>query len=468
MLFTKAPFPSSKPDAPISNLRTPSSYPVPTTTPAPSNPVPPAYAIPSTPTAHPNTVDLEEIFEEVHQQLQAEAIRGVPCTPDSLTSSTSESESENEPVDTAVDLRLIGKDFLSHHMPNTLPARLQRDRELQERRLRQLDPEVLTAAIWGGYKTITAIINDDVDQDNEKTFRDACKQLLPFFSVFAERSRKQGFQQVIQIPATFEHVDHDADFVVLTGRDYLNRQQRIKAKEKAISLTNLHGYSQPDVIDRDDLLMAHNVNSSIRLTIGGGTSIPAPFPAHVLRDVPAVQRFTEVALPGTLFLDGIPTEVEVTRLLFGVCSGCAGLIPDDGCNCVIDKLRERHLLAPSYTNKTVGGVTHFVPQFLEEDFDLHAAHYKLVFPGACFLFSRTPPAIADARANFRLCADCGLAHKILLNSPPFTMLPTPAALSCPYNLRLMAEKFVRKFQQTEAASAKPAVPYSSGRLFIRD
>jgi hypothetical protein len=448
------------------------SYAIPVTTPVENDTTPPSYNVPSTSTTQ-SFVYLEDIFERVQQSPTATITRGRPPTrvrpptPDATTGSISvDSDPEDEAAQTAADLRYIADDFLSHHIPNTLPSRLQRDQQLQEQRLKHLDPEVLTAAIWGSYKTITAILNDAVDETEETAFRISCEQLLPFFSAFAARVKKQGFCQIVNIPAGFEHVDNDADFVILTGRDFLDRMRRLKAKMKAMNLTQLHGYTMPDTIDREDLLMAHEITNSIRLTIGGGTSVPAPFPAHVLRDVPAVQRFTEIALPGTLFLDHIPTDVELTRILFGVCKFCAGL--REGCNCRDDKLEERRSFSPTYVEKLVGGVSYYVPPFLVDDFHLHVTHYELVYPGACFLFGKVPPAIANARMDFRVCPDCGIFHKINLNSPPFTMLPTPASLLCPYNTRLLAEKFVREFHQVESYVARPSIPYASGRLFTSD
>jgi hypothetical protein len=378
----------------------------------------------------------------------------------------SDTEEEDEAADVVMDLHHVAEDFLSHHLPNTLPGRLQRDRELQDRRLKQLDAEVLTAAIWGSFKTITAILDDDVDERDEGAFRVTCQQLLPFFTALSKKMKTHGYCQIVHIPTNCEHVDFEADFVVLTGRDYLNRLQRIKRKGKAMTLSNLHGYSQPDEMEQADLLMAHDIHSTIRLTIGGGTSIPAPFPAHVLRDVPAVQRYTEVALPGTSFLDKVPTEVEKARLLFGVCKTCASI--RERCNCRDGRVEERRSFSPNYVYKCVGNTNYYIPPCLIDDFDLHVSHYELVYPGACFPFGKVPPAIEDARMNFRLCPDCGLSHKVNLNSPPFTMLPTPAALLCPYNTRLLAENFAREFHQFEAYSARPAIPYSSGRLFTRD
>ena len=467
-MLLNPPFPVSKSIASPGDDVTPLSGMVPSTSQAPICVSPLPVGAPTNPTA-PRTVDLEEIFEDVRRQL--EAARATQQTPESMsdeTSETSESQTEDEPADVATDLHEIGNDFLSHHMPNTLPDRLRRDRELQERRLKQHDPEVLTAAIWGSYKTITAILNDEVDNENKNAFRATCRQLFPFFSAFSKKIKTQGFAQVVHIPAGIEHVDGDADFVILTGRDFLDRLQRIKAKEKAMSLTKLHGYSTPDDIPQEDVLMAHEINSSIRLTIAGGTSIPAPFPAHLLRNVPAVQRFIEIALPGTFFLDHTPVEVETARILYGVCRDCACVYLENGHDCRKAKIEERRVFSPTYTKKLVGGVPYYVPPFLLDDFDLHAAHYELVYPGACFLFGKVPPAISDARANFRLCGDCGLSHRVVLNSPPFTMLPTPPSLLCPFNIRLLAEKFVKEFEKAECYLAKPAIPYSSGRLFVRD
>jgi hypothetical protein len=467
MIFSKPPFPVSKPVSP-DEIGIPPSYTTPSTTPAQNIVAPLPGPVASTSTA-PQTVDLEAIFEQVHRE-QIEA----NTQPDPNASGStheviyidSDTEGEDEATDIVIDLAHIAEDFVSHHLPNTLPARLQRDRQMQEHRLKQLDPEVLTAAMWGSFKTISAILNDNADERDEGSFRVTCHQLLPLFAALSKKMKSHGQCQIIHIPANMEHVDYEADFVVLDGRDYLIRQQRIKKKGKAMSLLKLHGYSQPDEMEQTDLLMAHNIHSSIRLTIGGGTSVPAPFPAHVLRDVPAVQRFTEIALPGTVFLDSIPTEVEKTRILFGVCKTCASI--RERCDCRGGKVEERRSFTPTYVYKLVAGVNHYLPPSLVDDFDVHVTHYELVYPGACFLFGKVPPAIEDARANFRLCPDCGLSHKVSLNSPPFTMLPTPAALLCPYNARLLAERFVREFHQFESYSARPAIPYSSGRLYSRD
>lgn len=469
MIFSKPPFPLSKFDSPHEN-GTPPSYATPSTTPAQHIATPLPGPIPSTSTA-PETVDLEAIFEQVHRE-QMEADTNAQPEPDESASTheviyiDSDSEGEDEVTDIVMDLHHVAEDFISHYLPNTLPARLQRDRELQEHRLKQLDPEVLTAAIWGSFKTIAAILNDEVDERDEEAFRVTCHQLLPLFSAISKKMKTHGHCQLIHIPTNCEHVDHAADFVVLSGRDYLDRQHRIKKKAKAVSLSKLHGYSQPDEMEQADLLMAHNIQSSIHLTIGGGTSIPPPFPAHLLRDVPAVQRYTEIALPGTVFLDIVPIEVEKTRILFGVCKTCASI--RERCECRDGRVQERRSFSPTYVYKRFGNTNYYIPPGLIDDFDLHAMHYESVYPGACFPFGKVPPAIEDARSNFRLCANCGLSHQISLNSPPFTMLPTPAALLCPYNTRMIAENFVREFQQYESYSARPSIPYSSGRLFTRD
>jgi hypothetical protein len=467
MLLTKPPFPFSKSELSTDDTATSFSYATPTTTPNQADNALPSYGVPSSSTVLSTSnaqrfVYLEDVFEAVQYSPTGDP----PRVQQASVAMTIDSESEDEAADAAIDLHLIAEDFLSHHLPNTLPDRIRRDQELQGRRLKYLDPEVLTAAIWGSYKTITTVLNDGVDEMDGPAFRQSCQQLLPFFSAFGGKAKKQGHPVVTHVAANFEHVDYDADFVILTGRDFADRMRRVKAKCKALSLTKLHGYTLPDEIEQEDLLMAHDINSSIRLTIGGGTSIPAPFPAHLLRDVPAVQRYTEVALPGTSFLDQVPTEVEIARILFGVCKTCAS--PRERCDCRDIRIQERRSYSPTYITRLVGGVTYYVPPFLLDDFDLHAIHYELVYPGACFLFGKVPPAIADARSDFRVCPDCGLSHKISLNSPPFTMLPTPASLLCPYNTRLLAEKFVREFKQVESYAAKPSIPYASGRLFTSD
>jgi hypothetical protein len=475
MLLTKPPFPLSKTGLSTDDTATSFSYATPTTTPNQADDTPPLYEIPST-SAVPSTsnarsnapfVYLEDIFEDVQYSPTGDPPRVRPHTPNPEPGAMSvDDETEDEATDAAVDLHLIAEDFLSHHLPNTLPSRIQRDQELQNQRLKQHDAEVLTAAIWGSYKTITSVLNDHVDDMDEAGFHQTCHQLLPFLSALGKKAKKQGHPQITHLAASFEHVDVDADFVILTGRDFLDRIQRVKAKCRAVSLSKLHGYTMPDQIEQEDVLTAHDINSNIRLTIGGGTSIPAPFPAHLLRDVPAVQRFKEVALPGTSFLDQVPTEVEMARILFGVCKTCAS--PRERCRCRNVKLQERRSYSPTYVTKTVRSNTFYVPPFLLDDFDLHTVHYELVYPGTCFLFSKVPPSIADARSNFRVCPDCGLSHKISLNSPPFTMLPTPTLLLCPYNTRVLAEKFVREFKQVESDVGKPAIPYASGRLSTRD
>lgn len=345
--------------------------------------------------------------------------------------------------DKTTQLRGHVSDYLDHAIPVLRHDQFKRDRDLQAERMSTADPHMMIAGMFGAWNMISKMFGDDANDFSEEQLKSSCSQMVPFFQLYADMVRKHGFSSVIQVLGRDDHVDVDASIIALTRDNYLKRTHLQELKWKALSLNKRSGYAPPVALYADDIALAHEANTAIRLPFGQYTVTPAPIPAHLLRDAIAASRYVATCLPGTYFLEHIPTEIERARIAFGVCMGCAGHhIFRTPQVCLETKIEERNIIAPHYDIRVIGNnpaLPYFMPNAASSDMDVHAQFFQNVYPGSTFPFSRVPPTILEARELFGACPACGITH-----------LPSHMTIrACPYNVSLQAESFVRDFQTAE-------------------
>jgi len=354
-------------------------------------------------------------------------------------------------AETAASLLKFVADHVDHAMPGVRIDQIARDRELRDQRLRQLDPNVLAAVIWGSWKMVTGIINDPHYKEDESDFKLTVMQLIPFFTLFANalEHNDNRFDQLIQVLEPDEPVCVEADIIIFNKDDFLRREHLIEQKYKAISLDKAKGYlNKTDRVGMDSVSIAHSAQSVISLDLGECGAVQPPLPAQLLRDSIGQRRFEVLCVPGTTFFENIPDIVRKYRRWLGLCEDCGGYHPRSTDDCRLAREKERALIAPNYGIQLINDRIYWMPRFLSGDFQLNVQHYEHVFPGSVFLFQRVPPRIRYARKSFGACKTCGIIHRASDDA---------SAISCPYNPPLIAQYFVKDFHIVEKSKSNPIV-----------
>lgn len=370
-----------------------------------------------------------------------------------LMSVSSDSDDDDRAAATVADIRPFIQDFLEAALPNLRDDQLRRDRDLQARRLDDIDAEMLLASMYGSWSFISNTFGKGTGRFSESQFRATARQLIPAFEAIEAHIRRHGEGGTIQFLGADDHIDVDAVLVFLHQADILKRMHMVETKLKARSINRVQGYAPPQIYDHNDTILAHEAHSCIRLTLAQHTRIPVPIPVHLIRDAFASARFAELCMPGTHFLEHVPVDVERARKLFNLCFACGGyhiwITPRD---CRNSRLEDRILIAPHYKLYALGNSpteVFFMPITLTERREVVAHNYLYVYPGSLFLFGRVPPAIVEARERVNACTECGIAHNVVSNSTS----------RCPYNLAVLAERFVKLFHASEHCLSD--FPYTS-------
>lgn len=350
-------------------------------------------------------------------------------------------------AETAAGLHEFVVDHVSHLVPGIRIDQIARDNSLREQRLRQLDPNVLAAVIWGSWKTVTGFIGDPHFSEDESDFKLTVMQLIPFFTALSSALERNRFDQLIQVLEPNEPISVEADFLIFNRDDFLKREHLIEQKFKAVSLDKANGYTKNGRVGLDSISIAHDAQN-ISLDLGECGAVQAPLIAHLLQDSVGQRRFETLCVPGTVFYENVPEIVELYRRLLDLCKFCAGLHPYSSDECRHAHERERKLFSPTYGAQRVGNRTFWTPALLANDFHFHAQHYEHVYPGSVFLFQSVPPRIRHARKIFGGCEKCGLFHD---------KTDLPSSLHCPYNVPLIAQRFVKDFHAVEKSQGDPIV-----------
>jgi hypothetical protein len=327
--------------------------------------------------------------------------------------------------------------------------RLSQEAEIRSMNLFHTDPEVLTATMWGAYLTISDVLHQSLNGNDEEAFAATSQTIIPFFDLLSERISTHGMNQRVQVVRAGDCIDPDSDILVLKTSTFRRRLQHLKAKYQSITVNRAEGFKPPDLYRRDDVQMAHAAQSIITLHMGGAAYIQAPFPPHLLRDTFAVRRYEQQCVPGTVYFENMPSFIREVRLLYLLCVICGGSHPWNALECRRRHLEERLVVSAGYSEVQCGPCVLYYPQYLKDDIKYHSQHYVQVYPGSVFLFDRVPLAVIAARKHFRVCETCGILH--------MTTLASPLQLHCPYDLVLLANRFVRISHQYEIAHCAPAM-----------
>jgi hypothetical protein len=328
----------------------------------------------------------------------------------------------------------------------------ERIRQAQEQRLMAMevgrnDPSVLVAAMWGAYMTIADLVRQPVTAKDEADFAETAKTLMPFFELLSERFHARGLDQQIQVVHTNDCIDPDSDIVVFKTNSLRRRLQNLKEKYQSITIDRIEGFRPKGNYKREDVEMAHTAQHIISLHMGGSSYVQAPFPPHLLRDAFAIRRYEKMCVPGTIFFENMPGLIRKMRLFFLLCIICGGSHAWNASECRRKHVEERLLISEGYSEVDSGPCTLYFPEHLRNSIKYHAQHYMQVFPGSVFLFDRVPLALIAARKEFRVCEACGIFHR--------TTLASPLHLHCPYDLNMLAQRFVRDTHQFEAENCTP-------------
>jgi hypothetical protein len=354
----------------------------------------------------------------------------------------------NESAKTATGLHNFVVDHVNHALPNVRIDQVARDIALRQQRLKQLDPQVLAAVIWGSWKTVTALIDDPHYVDDEEDFELTVIQLIPFFNALSVALNKNRFDQLIQVMEPDEPIAVEADFLIFTRDDFLRREHLIEQKYKAVSLDKAQGYVKTTRIGFDSVSLAQSAQDVITLDLGECGSIQPPIPAQLLQDSIGQRRFEVLCVPGTVFFENIPDIVKKYRHWLGLCEDCGGYHPYSTDDCRLTQKRERELFSADYGTQLVGGRLYWIPRDISHDFAMHAQHYEHVYPGSLFLFQRIPPRVRHARKEFGACKTCGIIHE---------PNDDPSVRRCPYNVPLTTQRFIKAFHTVEKSKSNPIV-----------
>lgn len=326
--------------------------------------------------------------------------------------------------------------------------RLGQENHLRSLNLSRSDPSVLAATMWGAFLMVSDLVNEPFNSSDQSDFSDMAMNILPFFEALSERIQTHGLDQRVQLVHTNDCIDSDSDFVVFKTHSLRRRLLNLKAKHQRISVNRIEGFRPPDFYKKDDVQMAHAAQNIISLRMGGTAYVQAPFPPHLLRDAFAIRRYEQMCVPGTVYFENMPTLIKEVRLLYLLCIICGGSHPWTTIECRQKHLNERLVVSAGYLEAESNDCKLYYPHYLREDIKYHAQHYIQVYPGSVFLFDRVPLAIIAARKHFRVCEACGILHT--------TTLASPLHLHCPYDLVLLANRFVKTTHQYEINHCMPA------------
>lgn len=367
-----------------------------------------------------------------------------------------ESVSETQDyLNIATQVRAFVQDGVNAALPRARVDQIQRDIELQRRRLGFAHPAVIGTVLWSGMLSAAVGLGASTADIDEEDWKSSVMTLIPFFDCLASRFDRYGYRQEIQVLQPGEHVDVDSDIIVIPTKDYLQRTQAIETKFKNVPSNRVNGYRWPPTIDQSLSLTALTASETVRLRIGSSSALIRPFPPHLAHDGYGLANFNESCLCGTPFFERAPTRVKAARLQFGMCAVCGSKHQRTFQECLDYHSDVRAGHAPSYVLETVSGRQYFTGPFLPSTMASVSTYYEEVYPGSYFPFSRVPPAISRARLAFEVCTECGLwGHS------PGTSLHS----ACPYNLERLGEVVVEEFYRVVAMTSDPPINRFNGRV----
>jgi hypothetical protein len=347
----------------------------------------------------------------------------------------------SDPIQTAVDQQLeLVFDYFDHRRPGLL---IENPGLSINEPMNPLLFGSTFAAAFSFLSNLTSAPDRTVDMDTTKPL---FSRFLPIFSAVQDYSQGTIFDGKIQTVGRNDEIHPDTDFVFMKRRHLDSRIADIQNKVDDIVIRPFEGYPVPASIRREDIHFAEMARRSLEFSIDGHTSISPPIPSHLIHNSVALRRYLEQCLPGTPFFENCPLEVAAARQAFMVCLLCGLFHVGTTLMCSNDKMAERALIADKYELVQSYQSLYYIPSFLRDDMDRHHFHYRSVYPGSYFLFSRVPAAIAAARYNYKVCPECGLVHKTGFTANTY---------SCPYPLKALAESAVYEHSVHEYRLAVP-------------
>jgi hypothetical protein len=365
----------------------------------------------------------------------------VPDVPRATPAAQTSIFATSDPVKTAIDHQLgLVFDYFEHRRPGLL---IEYPGLSIDEPMNPLIFGSTFAAAFSFLSGLTSTPNRAVEMEKSKTI---FARVLPIFHALQDHSNGALFEGKIQTVGRNEDVDPNTDFVFMKKRHLDSLVADISFKANEIHIRPFEGYPVPQSIRREDIHFAETARRSLQFSIDGHTTISPPIPAHLVHNSIALRRYLEQCLPGTPFFENCPADVAAAREAFMACLLCGLFHVGTTLMCSNDKLAERAKIADNYELVQSYQSLYFVPAFLNGDMDRHHFHYRSVYPGSYFLFSRVPAAIAAARYNYKVCIECGLLHKTGF---------TANSYSCPYPLAALAESAVNEHAAREFQLASP-------------